>query len=149
MSMRAALRHVSKTQDYGLWPGMDQCTCARVHARGAVHVQHACLRARWLLNVHTDACEQEGENEGVRSQIMLPSRPSSAARCLHSLNLCISQQRDVRPQPQESSQTSQQIASPHQSKYYRVFALRGETRSPPVWISAKRQRWLTCVHAAR
>lgn len=136
--------------DYGLlWINALVGVCMPVQLCVHAHVQHACLRAWWLSRVHADACEREDEQEGVCSQIMLPSRPSSAPRCLPSLNLCISQQRDIRPQPQESSQQSQQIASPHQSKYHRVFWLHGETRTHHVWISVKRRRSRTCVHAAR
>lgn len=49
---------------YGL---ICMCGCMPVQLCVHAHVQHACLRARWLSSVHTDACEKEVEDEGVCS----------------------------------------------------------------------------------
>lgn len=121
--------------DYGLlWINALAGACMPVQLCVHAHVQHAlpaCLRARWRSRLWAG-----GRTRGC----MLPSRPSSAPRCLHSLNLCSSQLRAIRPQPQESSRHQNGSPPPHQSQYLHVFWLHGETRT---------HGSLTCVHAAR
>lgn len=110
---------------YGLvWISVHVCGCMPVQLCVHAHVQHACLRARWLSSVHTGACEQEVLE--MRVYVLRSCCPHAhpRLRAASILLTCASPNRARFARSlQESSQHHNKIASPHRSKYCRAFWL--------------------------